>query len=180
MFRSILLIITIFIVMITSCSSNSETDSKKNTPPTEKKTPAPQQAEYEIIKPKMLFDFLEPFQSVLGKIVFIKKDIYGGDLEYNCILRGRVRNVTNEPIKNIYIIWYFWDEYDHPIEISPTSYYNPPPLFWSDKIDYLDSKAEVDFEITLHLRKMAPRDGKAIRQAVLNTRNEACVFVRSN
>jgi len=180
MHRSILLIITIFIVTIISCSGNSETDSKKTSPATEKKNPAPQQPEYEIIKPKMAFDFLEPFQSVLGKVVFVKTDIYGGDLEYNCILKGRVRNVTNEPIKNIYVIWYFWDEYERSIQISPTSYYNPAPLFWWDRIDYLDSKAEVDFEIKLHLRQMAPSDGKAIRQAVLNAQNEACIFLKSN
>lgn len=153
-------------------ASNTTTASGK--PPEASKD----QGEYGVQDPSAYFDVLDPFQSVMGKVVFVTKDVYGGDLKYNCILRGKVRNVTGKPLKEVYIIWWFWDENDYLIEINPTNMYNPPPSFWVDKIDYLDSKAEANFEINLSLYEgMTPIDGRLIREAVLAGRHEACIFV---
>ncbi len=132
---------------------------------------------HEITPPEIAFDFLEFYRPMLGKVVFVKKKIYGGDMEYNCILRGKVKNLSNLPFKNVCILWYFWDSADNLIEISPTSYYNPPPQYWLDQLNYLDSRSEVDFEINLDIQQMSPVDGNAIKQAVISGRNEAYIAI---
>lgn len=140
----------------------------------------PGSPDYDVQEPSNYFDYMDKFQSVLGKIVFVKKDLYGGDLEYNCTLKGRLKNITNEPIKDIFIIWNIWNENDELIEISPTSYYNPPPVFWADNIEYLDSKSEIDFSISMSFGKMTPSDGDSIRESIFNDRYEVCLFILKN
>ena len=125
---------------------------------------------------------LEPFQFILGKVVFVTKGIYGGDLWHKCILKGKVRNVTNKPYKNIYVVWVMYDKYGKLFPVIPDKDSDKIPSMFVDKIDYLDSKSEADFNITIDMDRMlqVDRDIGARRQiveAVTSGREEAGIFV---
>lgn len=135
-----------------------------------------------IIEPKMRFAELQPFQSVLGDVVFVTKSIYGGDLEYSCILKGRVRNITDRPYKEVYIIWTLWDEHNNLFTVhlmSSGEVKATTPSMFIDKIDYLDSKSEADFQISLDLYTgMDEREARKVKEAVQNDRQEACIYIQ--
>lgn len=127
------------------------------------------------IEPRMKFAELMPYQSILGKIVFVTKGIYGGDLNYNCILKGKVRNITNRPYKDIFIIWSIWDANNKPIRL----YSNRVDYsILVDKIDYLDVKSEADFQIYLDLYSDIDMDAAVqIKEAIKNGREETCIYI---
>ena len=71
-------------------------------------------------------------------------------------------------------------EKDSLIEMRRTTYYNQPSSIFLTKIDFLDSKAEVDFQIPMDLGKMTPFDGNSIRKAIIDGRYEACIYILKN
>lgn len=148
-----------------------------------------------VIEPKIRVPELEPFQSILGKVVFVTKGIYGGDLRHNCILRGKVRNVTNKPYKDVYVLWVMYRPDGKPFPVNTDKYSDDAsimPSIFLDRIDYLDSKSEADFQIhidteklgILHATSMGKRVGpdidsaKEVMEAVKSGREEAGIFIR--
>jgi hypothetical protein len=126
---------------------------------------------------------LEPFQSILGKVVFVTKGIYGGDLWNVCILKGKVRNVTNKPYKNIYVVWVMYGKDGKLFPVIPDRDSDKIPSMFVDKIDYLDSKSEAEFNITIDMHKMGLADWRIrtvekVIEAVKSGREEACIFIR--
>jgi len=131
-------------------------------------------------EPESRFPELRPFRSIQGDVVFVKKDIYGGDLEYSCSLRGRVRNISNRPYKNVFVTWAIFDEGGNLFlvwAITGKKKTLMPSLF-SDQIDFLDSKSEVEFNIGLDLYSgIDSGSAKKIRAAVLAGREQAGIYV---
>jgi hypothetical protein len=93
------------------------------------------------------------FTSVERKAVIVKSDISGGNLERVAILKGKVRNITNTAIREIYVAWLIYDEKGDLIPTGKPLHqgYSYNPSLFVDKIDYLDAKVTEDFEITLDL-----------------------------
>ena len=129
-----------------------------------------------VIEPKIKVPELEPFQSILGKVVFVNKNIYGGDLQYGCSLKGKVRNITGKPYKDIYVLWMMYDSVGNLYPLYMGLSYRPS--IFSCKIDYLDSKAESDFTIDLDFNYsgMGTVSAQTIRQAIRESREEAGIF----
>ncbi|MDP8234698.1 MAG: hypothetical protein P9M06_07910 [Candidatus Saelkia tenebricola] len=50
--------------------------------------------------------FEKTVEPILGKVVFVKKGIYGSE---NMYLRGTVKNITDKPYKNVIVAWTFWN-----------------------------------------------------------------------
>jgi hypothetical protein len=122
----------------------------------------------------------EDFTSAEGKAVFVKSNIYGGDFERAAILRGKVRNITNIAIRDIYVVWLIYDEKG---DLIPPRQTNSGPLyihsFYSYKIDYLDAKTTEDFEITLDLyRKFSSGLVPKIRDSLFRGRYKVELYLK--
>jgi len=118
---------------------------------------------------------LKNLKYIEGDIVFVKKNIYGGDLGRNAILRGKIRNITSKGIRNVYVIWFIYDQSMNLYNI----YYNktPSPSIFIDKTEYLDGKAEADFSIDIDLYGGADADSaKKIRESIKNGMQKAVIF----
>ena len=50
------------------------------------------------------------FKSISEKVVFVTKDIYGGELKHNAILRGKVKNISWFAQRDVMIIWAIYAE----------------------------------------------------------------------
>src|SRR5262245_25341275 len=74
-----------------------------------------------VSEPKHTFAELDRFQPILGKVVFVTKEIAGGDFRDRCTLQGKVKNVTETPIKDVYIIWALYDENGKLFPVYTTS-----------------------------------------------------------
>lgn len=132
------------------------------------------------IEPKITFPELEPFQSILGKVVFVNKGIYGGDLQYTCSLKGKIRNVTGKPYKDVLILWMLYDENKKlfPVYMGGGDKQRVLPSIFPSKIDYLDSKSEAEFTIDLDLYSgIGHPSADRIRKAVQSGREEAGIFL---
>ena len=132
-------------------------------------------------EPKITFPELEPFQSILGKVVFVTKGVYGGNLKYSCSLKGKIRNVTGKPYKDVFVLWMLYDENKKlfPVYMGGGDSQRVLPSIFLCKIDYLDSKSEAEFAIDLDLYSgMGKVSADLIRKAVQNGCEEAGIFIR--
>ena len=123
------------------------------------------------------FSVLKNLRYLRGKVVFVKKGVYGGNFEYSAHLRGKVKNITTTPYKNIYIIWAVYDENKKLYDI----YYQKDfikSLFF-DKIDYLDGKSETDFEVVIDLYSGAGhKSAEKMRNALNSDRQKAGIYIK--
>jgi hypothetical protein len=122
--------------------------------------------------------FVQPrgFKSVSGNVVFVTKDIYGGDLSHGAILKGKIRNVSKQPIKDVVVLWMMYGTDQSPFETYIGQY---RPSVFTTQIEYLDSKAEADFNVTLDFDRFASSGfAERIRDAIIDGRHEAGLYVR--
>lgn len=135
--------------------------------------------------------FLLSIKAVLGgncrlasnkEVVFVKKGFYGGDMEYNAIFKGRIRNVSRKPQKNIYIVWALLDttrrDLMEPIGMinrGENYRYEKIPVF-KDTIDYLAPGAEADFCINTHLMDMGSADYDRVKSAIRDGRSHIAIY----
>ncbi|WP_155874928.1 hypothetical protein [Desulfuromonas sp. AOP6] len=118
------------------------------------------------------------YQQVNDKVVIVKSDIYGGDLTYSATLKGKVRNITQDPMKNIVVAWLLFDENNKlfPNRRYYSDYFYDNEVF-SYKIDYLDSKTTEDFQVGFDLYSGIGSDtAQKIRDAVFADRYKILVF----
>ena len=118
-----------------------------------------------------------------NEVVFVKKGFYGGDMEYNAIFKGRIRNVSKKPEKNIYIVWALLDttrtDLMEPIGMinrGENYRYEKIPVF-KDTIDYLAPGAEADFCINIHLLEdMGSTAYDRVRSAIRDGRSHIGIY----
>lgn len=133
------------------------------------------------IPPPPLNTFIElDDMNYVGKdVVFVKKDIYGGDLAHNAILRGTIRNIGSRGIANIYIVWAIYDEKHLLYDIRYSSQ-NMKSLF-VDKVNYLDAKSEVSFNIDIDLyRRASSESARMMRNSLIRGQEISGIFVKNS
>lgn len=117
------------------------------------------------------------YQQVKNEVVIVKSSIYGGDLRYSATIKGKVRNITQNPMKNIVIAWLLFDEKN---ELLPNRYYYTNSYeneVSSYKIDYLDSKTTEDFQVGFDLSSgIDSETAQKIRDAIFAGRYKVLVF----
>ena len=112
-------------------------------------------------------------------VVFVTKGIYGGLV---VTLRGRIRNISSKPYKNVLVLWSFVDQKGVLFDV----YYKGnrggewQKSVFLDVIEYLDAKSESDFNISVNLYSgVDAKASKKIRSAFYEGRQEAGLFVRA-
>jgi len=124
-----------------------------------------------------LDDFAEAngYRYVGDDVVFVTQGVYGGDLSERAILKGKVRNVSTTPHKNVFVLWMFVGADQKPFKVGAKS--GAQTSVFSDHIDYLDSKAEADFKISIDLNDNVYSDpAKLIRKAINNNNKYVGIF----
>jgi hypothetical protein len=117
-------------------------------------------------------------KSVLGEVVFVTRSLYGGDLRYGVSLRGKLRNVSSRPIRDVVVLWIIYGDGEAPFEIWVWGTQQQLSVFTA-RIDYLDTKAEADFNIEIELSKGIDTDSaRKIRDAIAADRQEAGLYVK--
>jgi len=115
------------------------------------------------------------YKYVGDDVVFVTQGVYGGDLSERAILKGKVRNVSTTPHKNVFVLWMFVGSDRNPFKVGAKSGYQTS--VFTDHIDYLDSKAEADFKISIDLNDNVYSDpAKAIRKAINNNNKYVGIF----
>jgi hypothetical protein len=116
-------------------------------------------------------------KSVLGEVVFVTRSLYGGDLRYGVSLRGKLRNVSSRPIRDVVVLWIIYGDGEAPFEIWVWG--TKQLSVFTDRVDYLDTKAEADFNIAIDLSNGIDTDSaRKVRDAILADRQEAGLYVR--
>ena len=118
-----------------------------------------------------------------GDVVFVTKGIYGGGGPgWVVTLRGRIRNISSKPYKNVLVLWSFVDEKGVLFDV----YYKGnregewQKSVFLDVIEYLDAKSESDFNISVNLYSgVDAKAAKKIQGAFYKGRQEAGLFVRA-
>ncbi len=170
----IILIITI--LMGSGCEQQKEETKQKKEVQQEQpsKIQQPKQAS-RIQQPNKIFGELNEYDSVLGDVVFVKKGFFGWNFYNNAVVggdiyfKGKVRNISDMPHKNVYIILTIWSDENN--------------LLFSQgyKIDYLDSKAEEEFVIPIEIYSgMDAGLGIKIFKEMKKEHFEPGIYVRSN
>jgi hypothetical protein len=130
----------------------------------------------DVSHPKHKFPELDKFQSIMGKVVFVQKRIYGGDLEYNAILRGKVKNISWGAYRDVYIIWAIYSKDEQLFPVSVHRRYQPSVFFY--KIEYLGKGAEAEFVINLDLyRGLGEKSADNVKESIMAGREEAGIFI---
>lgn len=136
--------------------------------------------DYVVVPPKIekrpAFSEMKYFESQVGKVVVVTKRIYGGDRSLT--IRGKVRNISQKPISDIFVIWHPYKNNELIRNGSTYEKTEYDPMFFGDKIYYLAANAEADFEITLNLYSgIGSTTADSIRDAVANGREYIAVYL---
>jgi hypothetical protein len=133
-------------------------------------------------RPKSRLAELGSLESVENEVVFVKKDLFGGDLEYHAIQKGRVRNISSKPITGVKIVWVVWG-YDPKSLLKlrlpkpdDEFEYRDRPCIFMDTVEYLAPSAEADFSISVPLRSAV---GEEIARFIKAGNTETGIYVDS-
>ncbi|MDO8095082.1 MAG: hypothetical protein Q6360_16505, partial [Candidatus Brocadiales bacterium] len=121
-------------------------------------------------------------KSITSDVVFVTKGVYGGNLEYSAIMKGRIRNISGRPYPGVLVVWFIYgsDEDAFPVSWGASAGGGAQFSAFLDKIEYLDSKAEADFQIALDLYSgMGSKSAKKVKEAIEAGRHEVGLYVQT-